>query len=345
MLSGLCLRQSISRLSVSCYQSSIEEDVETLFKKWFVLRDPVFPFWNMSLSKYFDIECFVLSKFDWRKCLSAFQKTICTETLCFLSGLFLCQKYFEIEFSCCQSSIEENVKTPFKKLFVLRDPVFLFWITHLSKKCLSAIQKTICTKRPCVSFLDYSFVKVFRDRVFVLSKFDWRKCLSAFQKTICTKRPRVSFLDYTFVKVFRDRVFVLSKFNWKKSLNDFQKTICTKRLCVCCLDYVFVKVFRDWVFRAIKVRLKKMSKRLSKNDLYWDPVFPFWIIPLSKVFRYRVFVLSKFDWRKCQNSFQKTICTKRPCASFLDKVFVKAFRYWVFRAIKVRLKQMSKRLS
>ena len=73
-LSGLCLCESFSRLSVSCYQNSIDEDVERPFKKWFVLRDPVFPFWNMSLSKYFEIVCFVLSKFDWIKCLNVFSK-------------------------------------------------------------------------------------------------------------------------------------------------------------------------------------------------------------------------------------------------------------------------------
>ena len=42
------------------------------------------------------------------------------------------------------------------------------------------------------------------------------------------------------------------------------------RSCVSFLDYVFVKVFRDRVFRAITVRLKKLSKRFSKNDLYYE---------------------------------------------------------------------------
>ena len=39
------------------------------------------------------------------------------------------------------------------------------------------------------------------------------------------------------------------------------------------------------------------------------------------------------------------ICTKRPCVSFPDYNFVKVFRDRVFRAIKVRFKKMSKRLS
>ena len=151
----------------------------------------------MSLSKYFKIECFVLSKFDWRKCLKAFQKTI-------------------------------------------------------------------CTKRPYVSFLDFIFFKVFRDRDFVLSKFDWRKSLNAFQKTICTKRPCVSCLDYVFVKVFRDWVFRAIKIRLKKKCrNDFQKR---------------------FVLR--------------------DPLFLFWNFPLSKYFEIECFVLSKFDWRKCLNPFK-----------------------------------------
>ena len=63
-LSGSCLCQSISRSSVSCYQSSIEENVLTPFKKRFVLRDSVFTFWIISLSKSFEFECFVPSKID-----------------------------------------------------------------------------------------------------------------------------------------------------------------------------------------------------------------------------------------------------------------------------------------
>ena len=63
-LSGLFLFQSIRRSTVSCYQNSIEENVSTPSKKQFVLRDPVFPSWIMSLSKYFEIESFWLSKFD-----------------------------------------------------------------------------------------------------------------------------------------------------------------------------------------------------------------------------------------------------------------------------------------
>ena len=48
--------------------------------------------------------------------------------------------------------------------------------------------------------------------------------------------------------------------------------------------------------------------------------------------------------KKMSQRLSKTICTKRPCVSFLDYVFVKVFRDRVFLAIKVRLKRMSKRL-
>ena len=119
-------------------------------------------------------------------------------------------------------------------------------------------------------------------------------------------------------KYFEIECFVLLNFDWRKCRNAFQKMICTLRPCVSFLEYVFVKVFRDRVFRAIKIRLNKMSKRFSQNDLYSETLCFFLDSAFVKVFRDRVFVLSKFDWRKCLNAFQKTICSKRPCVSFLD---------------------------
>ena len=171
----------------------------------------MFPVWIMSSSKYFEIECFVLSKFDWRKCVKTiFKKRFVLRDPVFPFRICLCQSISRSSVSCYQISIEENVETPFRKRFVLRDPVFPFWNMSLSK--------------------------YFEIECFVLSKLDWIKCLNAFQKTICTKIPCVFFLDSAFVKVFRDRVYVLLKFDWRKCLNAFQKTICTKRPCVSCLD-------------------------------------------------------------------------------------------------------------
>ena len=74
----------------------------------------------------------------------------------------------------------------------------------------------IYSKRPCVSFLDYVFVKVFRDRVFRAIKVRLNKSLNAFQKTIFTKRICVSFMDCVFVKVFGDRVLRAIKIRLKK---------------------------------------------------------------------------------------------------------------------------------
>ena len=53
----------------------------------------------------------------------------------------------------------------------------------------------------------------------------------------------------------------------------------------------------------------------------------------------------KVRLKKMSQRLSKTICTKRPCVSFLDYVFVKIFRDRVFRAIKIRLKKMSKHFS
>ena len=164
------------------------------------------------------------------------------KTLCFLSGLCLCQSISRSSVSCYQNSIEQNVQTPFRKPFVLRDPVFPFWIMSLSK--------------------------YFEIECLVLSKIDWRNCLNTFQKTTCTKRPCVSFLGCVSVKVFRDRVYRAIKVRLKKKSKRLPKTICTKKPYVSFLDYVFVKVFRDRVFHAIKIRLNKMSKRLLENHLY-----------------------------------------------------------------------------
>ena len=98
------------------------------------------------------------------------------------------------------------------------------------RKCLSAFQKTFCTKRP------------------------WRPCVSC--------------LDYVFVKVFRDWVFRAIKIRLKKmskglSKNDlYLETLCfLSGICLC------QSISRSSV-SSTKVRSKKMSKRLSKNVLY-----------------------------------------------------------------------------
>ena len=50
-------------------------------------------------------------------------------------------------------------------IIVFRDRLYRAIKVRLKKKS-NAFQKTICTKRPYVSFLDYVFVNVFRYRVF-----------------------------------------------------------------------------------------------------------------------------------------------------------------------------------
>ena len=100
------------------------------------------------------------------------------------------------------------------------------------KKMSQRLSKTICTKRPCVSFLDYVLVEVFRDRLFRAIKVRLQKLSKHFSKTICTKRACVSFLDYVLIEVFRDRVFLAIKIRLKKmskrlSKNDlYKETLC-----------------------------------------------------------------------------------------------------------------------
>ena len=53
----------------------------------------------------------------------------------------------------------------------------------------------------------------------------------------------------------------------------------------------------------------------------------------------------KVRLKKMSQRLSKTICSKRPCVSFLDYVLIQVFRDRVFLAIKVRLKKMSKRHS
>ena len=58
-----------------------------------------------------------------------------------------------------------------------------------------------------------------------------------------------------------------------------------------------------------------------------------------------MFRVIKIRLKKMSQRLSKTICTKRPCVSFLDYVLVEVFRDRVFLAIKVRLNKMSKRHS
>ena len=110
----------------------------------------------MSLSKFFEIECFMLSKFDRRKSLNVFLKNICTKRpyVSFLDYVLV-------------------------KVF--RDRVFLAIKVRLIKMS-KRLSKTICTKSSCISFLDYVFVKVFRDRVFRAIKVRLKKVCKHFSK-------------------------------------------------------------------------------------------------------------------------------------------------------------------
>ena len=58
-----------------------------------------------------------------------------------------------------------------------------------------------------------------------------------------------------------------------------------------------------------------------------------------------MFRFIKIRVKKMSQRLSKTICTKRPCVSFLDYILVEVFRDRVFLAIKVRLNKMSKRHS